>query len=427
MNTLLIACLVTGQTIPIEMKNNIFFSSEYLLPATTSTKNADVEEIIIHILDTYADAGFPFCRVYPEVIYADSTPTKVVLTIAEGERVIIHDYLFKIQGKTLRSVVKKITQAKPQSYFSCRHVEQSKRKILATGVFSNVSDQIVFDKDTYYVLFSLQEALSDYVTVFGSLALDEFTFSASLHSRNLLGTLRQLRFLYEYRKLFSLEFVEPILIYPTALSVTFELWSYDSARLVQFSGNVMAPIGEHCRLILLSGIERSSMLRDGSAETEQTSSLLGIGGSVSMVNRQWSTEHHLLFDYLFRDHDRWRATYDGLLRIFHFEIRPHYHYVDSDALQYFDFLRIGGSENLRGHFNDEFLVHEARWVNIEYRRFFLFPLIDVAWLDQEVTYSYGFGIEAQSRFGTAQLVFAWPRHGLWGDGKIHFMLEKGFK
>lgn len=426
MNVLLIVSIVMHQSIPVEINNNVFFSSDYLLGGIAIKESDDVETIIAHILTAYANAGFPFCRVLPKVTYQDSTPVKIVLAIEEGDRIIIKDYLFTIHGKSLVGVVRKIAQVKKHIYFSHREVEKVKRNILATEVFDTVSDRIILDNDTYYLLFSLQERMSDYLTVFGSFAEDEFTFSASLHSINLLGTLRRLRFLYEYQKLFSLEFEDPILIYPTRLTGAFGLWSYDSVRLVQVTGNITAPIGEMFTLSLLSGLERSSSFRGGSLLAEETSSLLGIGGSMNIFRRVWSTEHSFLYDYLFRSQNRWRVTYHGVLRFFRIEVRPHYYYVHSDSFHYFDYIRIGGSQNLRGYRNEEFIVQDARWVNIEYRKFIVFPLIDVALLDHNVKYSYGFGIEAQSRFGRAQLMFAWPRHGTWREGKIHFVLEKGF-
>jgi len=72
----------TESDIIVEITGNIFFSSPYLMSDDISIKNkTDVENFIARILCKYTDAGFPFCRIHPEIIYADNKPEKIILNV----------------------------------------------------------------------------------------------------------------------------------------------------------------------------------------------------------------------------------------------------------------------------------------------------------------------------------------------------------
>ena len=98
----------------------------------------------------------------------------------------------------------------------------------------------------------------------------------------------------------------------------------------------------------------------------------------------------------------------------------------TDIFDFFDYVRIGGARDLRGYLEDEFTVRKAFWVNLEYHRLFIFPLVDIARIDGDIVYSYGFGISAKSQIADASLMFAWPKRGAWSDGKIHLSLTREF-
>ena len=154
--------------------------------------------------------------------------------------------------------------------------------------------------------------------------------------------------------------------------------------------------------------------------------LLGLGLGLDYGKAKWGIAQEVNFEYLFRQFDRWVLKYDGEFYINGLFIKPHYYRVNTDSFEYFDYLRIGGASDIRGYLEEEFIVSRAMWVNIEYKRFFLFPLFDIGRLGDEIQFSYGFGIEAKSDFANASLILAWPKNGHWRDGKIHLMFEKGF-
>jgi len=411
----------------IEINGNVFFSSQYLMAEGTAIKNkSDVENLVAQIIRFYTDAGYPFCRIYPEIVAEDNVIKKIVLTIEEGSRITVTDYIYDIQGKTAEGVVKKIMGLKQDSYFSSEEINHSKEKLLRTRVFENITDNIIYRDGNYYVLFSLKERKSDYLTTFGSFGESDINFSINFFSLNLLGTLRQLQFDYEYQKLFALQFTEPVLIFPASLNIRFSLWTYDSVRLIQFNGRFIAPLSDIFNVSLLSGVEAVSYPENNSNAQGHTNNLLGIGFGLVYDTLNLSFKQEINFEYLFRHYDRWKMQYDSEFDINKFIIKTHYYTVETDSFEYFDHYRIGGAKDLRGYYDEELIASHAMWLNCEYKKFLIFPLFDVGLLDHDIQFSYGLGIEAKSRFADASLIIAWPKHGSWQDGKIHLMFEKGF-
>ncbi len=413
--------------VKIEIADNVFFSSQYLLNDNVSVRNKDdIENLIENIIREYADAGFPFCRIYPEIICKDDTIKKVILKIDEGKRVMVTDYFFNTDGKTEISVIKKVADFEKGIYFSHKDIEKSKENLLRTEVFENIADNVIYQDGNYYVLLNLQEKKTDYFTALGSLGEANFDFSISFNSLNLLGTLRRLRFLYEYDKLFSFQFSEPLLIYPAEIEGNFALTTYDSVRLIQFSGTVTAPLGRYFKVSLMSGVEAISYYGSSAEIQGHTDNTLGLGFAFFHNASNWTVDQTIGYDHLFRKYDRRRVRYDGEFEIQKLNLRTHYYVVNTDSFEYFDYCRLGGADDLRGYLEEEFIVSYAIWLNSEYKKFFVFPLFDIGLLDGAIKFSYGFGIEAESDFAKAALIIAWPQQATWRDGKIHLMLETGF-
>jgi hypothetical protein len=100
--------------------------------------------------------------------------------------------------------------------------------------------------------------------------------------------------------------------------------------------------------------------------------------------------------------------------------------MHSDSILFFDYFRLGGAKSLRGYFEEDIITSQITWVNLEYKRLFLFPLVDIGYNEGTILYSYGLGIDARSSFANASLIVAWPRDGSWRDGVLHLSFEKGF-
>lgn len=413
----------------IEIRGNVFFSVQYLLARTHRIRDQkDIENVISIILDRYNNAGFPFCRITPTVIDEEDSPARIILTVDEGPRVIIEDLFFRTTGRTDQRAAKRLANLEKGSYFSRKETERAKKRLIRTNAFETIDESIVHRDGRYYLMLAAREKESDFLTLWGSFSgssADDIDFGASFSSFNVLGTLRKFDFEYEYQRLFLIKFREPVLIAPAQIDVDFSILTYDSTRLINGRLEFASPIGEYFGVSLLSGIEFVNYYRNDTVTHQSTDNLLGIGLSLDYARSDWSTLQTVKFDYLFRDSDRLRTQYDGEFMLWKFAIRPHYHRVQSDILQFFDYLRIGGAKNIRGYLEDEFVTTRALWCNLEYHRLFIFPLFDVARIGGEIFFSYGFGITAKSRFADASLVLAWPRGGKWSDGKVHLTFAKG--
>jgi hypothetical protein len=426
LSLILIGAQPVNQTeLPVVLVGNLFFSSSFLLRGTRSLRSErDVENLIGRILDKYADAGFPFSRVRPK--YAglpDSLPT-LRLAVEEGPRVRIADYIFRIRGKTNPQTLKKWTRVRTDEYFSRRELERVKRRIARSGLYKEIRDQILRRGDEYYLRLDLGEEPSDFITAGGSLTQTDGDFFGMLDSRNLLGEIRELHAQYEYRKLFRLQYADPILIAPLELSLDFAIATYDSARLVNINGRLSAPVTESFRISILSGREMVSY--SDPDRTGYQSSLVGLGLEFRPESDFIRTAQVCNIEYLFRTAARIKFQYDGQFDFLHLMIKPHFWWTRTDQFEYFDYFRIGGSRTIRGYLEEEIIAREIFWVNNEYKKYLFYPLFDFAFADGRFYYAYGLGLDVRTSLGNAALALVWPRDGDWRDGKLHFFIEKGF-
>jgi outer membrane protein assembly factor BamA len=431
-----IVLLCVGQciayAIDVEFSGNTFYSSHYLMKDRHTLKTEhDVENLIQGVLTKYSDAGFPFCRIVPEITYRDTIVERINLNVDEGERVKVTDYIIDIKGKTEVGAIKKVAHLQTGEYFSSKAIEYSKNVLLKTGAFDKISDNIIRRDSKYYTLFTITEKRSDYLIAYGSFGEhtfddNEYKFGFSFSSVNLLGTLRKLGFRYEYKKLFSLQFTEPVLIAPSIFDLQFFITTYDSVRLTELNGTFTAPLGHYFNLSLTTGFEAVSYYNTNVDDQQHVNNVVGVGLGMDYATQNWSCVQNINFRYLFREHDRRSVKYNGMFAIAALVMKPHFYWAQTDSFEYFDYFRVGGSKDMRGYLDEEFIVRKALWVNIEYRKFFIFPMIDIGLIGDDVKYSYGFGIGAESNFANASLVFAWPRRGTWSDGKVHVLFEKGF-
>jgi len=410
--------------IDISIAGNFFYSDRYLLQDRTVHDIDDAEILIKNILKVYNNAGFPFCEIRPIMEKDSDRITKITLNVDEGTRVVITDHIFLADQGTSPGAVRRYAYPQKGIFFSGREIKRIKQRLVRTGAFEYIEENIIQQDDRYYMLWKLHEQQTDFLNAYGSISDDDYLFSISLHSINLLGTLRQLEFLYEYRKLFSIRFTEPILLAPTNINATLSLWSYDSLQLFELNGIISTPLGRSFTISILSGIERASY--GDSAVIARTNTILGGGLATHFANLWLTTDHSITLDYLVRDNDRWRIVYDGSLDVYDMLIRPHGRYVHTDSLLFFDYYRLGGAKSLRGYFEEDIVATECFWVNLEYKRLFLFPLIDIGYIEKNFLYSYGFGIEARSSFANAALIIAWSKDASWRDGILHLTFNKGF-
>jgi outer membrane protein assembly factor BamA len=426
-NIILISVLTLTPELSLDLQGNVFFSTQYLIGKKTTVRDqTEIENLISAILDKYNNAGFPFCRISPQLIYVEENPSVIVLTIHEGNRIIIEELLLGTEGKTDVRAAKRLAHFPKGEYFSLRNITQAKRRLNRTKAFTDISENVLQRSGKYYVMFSLEEKESDYLTLSGSLSDAGFEFGASYSTYSLLGTLRQFGFNYEYQRLFALNFREPVLIAPAAFEADFTILTYDSTRQIEGSVRFRAPLGAYFNASVVSGIALVTHYGTDTIQYQTSDNMLGTGLEFDYETSIFRNAQSIDLDYLFRDADRLRVRYDSETDVWQFNIGIHYHHVRTDSFEFFDYLRVGGADDLRGYLEDEFLAARALWFNLEYHRLFLYPIFDIGLIQDEIVYSYGFGVEAKSRFADASMVLAWPKGGTWDDGKFHLLLSRGF-
>lgn len=421
------------ESIVPEFEGNRYFSENYLLTGYRPLINtADIEKFIKNILNRYNDAGFPFCSITPEFISIDSITKKLVLHISEGERVIIRDYIFKTDGKTESAPLRKIAHIRKDKYFSLRSINQLKKALLKTGVFTSINEYILKKDDNYFLILEFKEKSSDNIMVSGSFAEFNNYLTVNLSSINIFGSLRQFLFRYESsigsennKRLFQLSFTEPVVLHPVSFNTELSMWTYDSTGLTKLDGTFIAPLNNSVSIFISSGIEITNYLTD-TGSFNYTHSVIKIGLQSEYYTNHFVNTNRISFDYLFRENKKWRIKYDGTIMYANFFVKPHFCLVITDNFEYFDYIRLGGANSLRGYMEDELLAKKTFWINLEYKLLSIYPLIDIALTDNDYKYSYGIGIDAKTNLTDASIIFAWPENGKLHDGKVHLLLEKAF-
>uniref|UniRef100_A0A7C4TC15 POTRA domain-containing protein n=1 Tax=candidate division WOR-3 bacterium TaxID=2052148 RepID=A0A7C4TC15_UNCW3 len=419
----------------VEIKGNYFYSEQYLKRNYKEFKDiSQVKGLIKKILADYNNAGFAFCKIKPEIISQDSA-SKVILWIEEGERIEIIDYLFKIAGKTERSQLRRIARLKLNTLFSLKELNRVKNIFKKTGIFKKINEQIIKRDDDYYLLFEMEEEKGDYILGIGSLAQNNANLSLGVSTLNFFGTMRRFEFNFESsfsqdenykpKRLFAIDFTDPVLLTPVTFKGRIFLDTRDTARFNLLEARFIAPLTNYFSTVLLSGVEMVSYFSEYPIKS-YNSTLLGVGIEFNYESERFSTNQKMDYDYLIRENERYRIKYDGEINFLNISLRPHYSYAETKKFEDFDYFRLGGAKTIRGYWEDEFLTKSFILLNIEYRRFPLYPILDIAFFNKMCYYSYGFGIDARADFGIATLVFAWPKKGRIYDGKVHLLLGKNF-
>lgn len=404
----------------LTITGNVYYSSDYLLRVAGQFRDPDdSERTVYRLLDHYHDNGFPFCRIRVHRI-DDAT---VRLQIAEGPRVEISDAIIRTTGGTRISEIRRISRLSYPALFSRSEVLRARSRITATGAFAAINEQILQYGERHYLLLDLTEQDTDFASASGSFGADPVSLSASLESRNILGTLRSFRFDCELDRRFAVSLSDPVLVAPVVAEVSLDVTDLDSVSVARAQFQVAAPAGGGLHVAAASGVERVRP-RGGNATLSGDHSFLAAGLSWRSESR-FPIDQQCRVEYLVREPERVRLSYQGSARWRSIEIRPNAQWVSSDTLYLQDLWRIGGATSVRGYEDDAFYAERAYWLNAEYHRFPVFPLIDVAFIGDAWYYSYGIGFAGSSRIGTASVVLAWAFQAGWREGKLHICLGRG--
>lgn len=406
----------------LELTGNTFFSTTYLTAGHhPGGDRSDIERFIIHVLDCYHNAGFPFCRIRPQTAAA---PAVITLEIDEGQRIVIDDLRCRVRGSTDTRALHRYLHPTRGRYFSGREVSRLRHRLEDTGLFREIKDLVIHEGDRYFLYLDMTENRHDQFSAGASLNRSQVAISAEIAARNLLGTLRQFLARYEYQRAFDLTYQDPVLIAPVTLQADVSLLTVEKARRTQLKARLSAPLGFATEFSLMSGREIVAYVDTSGAGYAHT--LLGAGLNQTIEIQPVAFEWSAHFEHLFRDRDRLRVDLDGACSAYDLHVRPHAAWSITSRHEYFDYVRIGGARTVRGYLEDEIVATSAWWANIEYKPLFIYPLCDIAYANHAWLYAVGVGLDATTALGETSLVFAWPKDGTWRDGKVHVSLMKNF-
>ncbi|MEO0161400.1 MAG: hypothetical protein ABIL74_03915 [candidate division WOR-3 bacterium] len=417
--------------IEIDLAGNTFFTRDYLLEGHRRFKNKEaVEKYIQKILDHYGDAGFPFTAIRPEWVIEDSLQKKIILHIEEGTRVVIRDGIFKTAHDSEIAPLKKIARLRKNQYFSLSTVRRIKKNLSRLKIFDEISEKILKKDDDYFLCFELKEKSTDYLIAGAAITRETRYYALEFSSLNIFKTLRQCNFNYTSnvsgtptRKDLKINLSDPVLLSPVQVNTGIQFWSLDTARLLTLNTGFDTPLIDFLTFSLTSGYEMASY-RIAYQSYEYSHTQFGLELKADFSLGRVKLLNFMRIDWLMGRHERWRICYDGNVIYSALYLRPHYRLVRTERFEYFDYWHIGGAQSLRGYQEYEFLVKQAYWINFEYKKLPVYPLVDIASLDGEIKIAYGGGIDARTNLFDMTLAFAFPQQGNWQDGKVHITLKR---
>lgn len=445
---------------------------------------------IIELLKLYEKNGLPFANVVIKNIslYGETTDRKirVELLISENAKVEIDQIKIRGNEDTKENVILREIKLPADKTVNTEFLANLKRRLERLNIFESVEDPKIYslkNKKQSGLLIEVKEGNTntfDGILGYVPPATDEdkgyLTGLVNVSFRNLFGTGRKIEAKYqaEVRSTQELAFnySEPYIFnYPIYATLGFLQRIQDTTytrRKFDLRGDVLlsdkftvSGILGYERIIpsdssrfifkiadsqtLLTGLELKFDSRDniyvpskgilyatsftyGNKQIFNVEDLAGLGYQEKFIVQRYSMGVDFYLSFLKRQ--------TLLLRGFAGEVR-------SDKLEDSDLFRIGGSRNIRGYRDEQFLASRLAYGNIEprysiSRRSFVFGFYDFGYYfkpddvanniaeQQGFLYGYGFGIRLETQLGIIGVSYGLGKGDSFLDGKITFGLINNF-
>ncbi len=379
---------------------------------------------INHLVDIYNNAGFPFARISISDSTAGPDTSVILYFIDEGPLVELADLLVTGNRTTKEFVVKKNFGLKRNTIFNLKMISRRKKRLLKTGLFNKVEESVVTKDGQYYLKISVQEQKRDYIEGFLEYQPEpvDWNFDLTINFFNLLGTGRGFFFNYDYQGHdFGLSYYEPWLIFPNNIRTALTQETYETGRKIRGEIKLMREVIEDIGLTIGWGLE------DFQGEKMQ---FLGLGAYLDYENFYETLQ--VEFGFSNTTYQKTRLRFDGLEKVWFFQISNHYAGIFADSIKEYDLFRCGGARTVRGYWEDEFQARSLAWINLNFKKLPIYPFFDyLVVLDRGLFkpqgyYSYGVGFEARSGHFHAAIDFGFPGHRTWRQGKVHLRIERRF-
>ncbi|MFC1799613.1 outer membrane protein assembly factor [Candidatus Eisenbacteria bacterium] len=432
---------------------------------------AGLEQGISELLRTYDGLGFPFTTVQPDLISTGEGWVSVGLRVDEGPRATIGDVGFKGLKGTRSGVLLRETGLVPGETYDGEKADDARAALMALGVFEDVSGpEMRFDITdttislTYEVVEARNSLFEGMVAYAPSAEANRLVGSLHLELKNIAGTLRRLRVLWnkpgEERLNWSVDYREPrILGWP--VSGLFEVFSdvvetSFARRKIELG---LAFTGER-RLELgfggFLGATKDRTLEGGEGDFNERGVSFAFryegrdrpvnprsGLFVSLRNEvsQLSYQEESSLDRTLTGQDLdARYIADARFAVLAFRLLYKGVFASEEVVPQSHLARIGGMRSLRGYPEEWFFAEQALVGSLELRRVLgrhsrIYAFLDVATLEDEShdfgdltapPLGYGFGFMGGARTGLFRLEVALGREDTFSDARLHFALTQPF-
>jgi outer membrane protein assembly factor BamA len=432
---------------------------------------AGLEQGISELLRLYDGLGYPFTTVQPDLISTGEGWVSVGLRIDEGPQATIGDVSFRGLEGTKPRVLLLETGLESGDTYDGEKADEARASLMALGIFEDVSEpEMRFDaRDTtisitYDVVEARNSLFEGMVAYAPSAEANKLVGSLHLELRNIAGTLRRLRVLWnkpgEERLNWRIDYREPrILGWP--VSGLFEVFSdvietsFARRKLelgIAFTGERRLELGFGG--FLGSTKDRSLEGGEGDFTERGVSFALRYEGRDVPVNPRsglFTSLRNEVAQLKYQEESSLDRTLTGLdldaryladarFAVLAFRILYQGAFASEGEVPESHLVRIGGMRSLRGYPEEWFAAEQALVASFELRRVLsrrsrIYAFLDVATLEDELRdfghlssppLGYGFGFMGDARTGLFRLEIALGRHDPFSDARLHFALSQSF-
>ena len=441
-----------------------FFSKQNYQNITFTKKN--ITKIIEAYLDFYEKRGFPLCKIEIDKVEKRSDKTILLtLKIESDEYVKINFLNFRGNKSSTRDVLIRESRIVLPNKFNTEIVNNAEKYLYKSEMFNNIPSSYLVKniKNKYGIVFEVEE--TKYNSIDGivgySNKTDEngggFKGKLDLGFENIFGTFRKFRISWfkksDAEESISLFYQEPWLYtLPLQTALKFEQ-NYIGDEYLERKYGIEFDYNLSLNFNLLSGYSTENIFPDsllkkegyGDTKKEKYSA----GFRYSSIYNRFKIEEGLLLEITastilksiegdddYNDSDVF-AKFIFIKNItgnIYFKERIEYGQVFSDSLEFYDKLKIGGINSVRGYAEDQFFTDIKTFAASELHfkiddKTGLFGFYDIGiWSEENQTdkidqlnyiSGIGVGINYQHNLGEMEVNYAYPLEEGFENGKIH--------
>ncbi len=432
---------------------------------------AGLEGGISELLRFYDGLGYPFTTVQPDLISTGEGWVSVGLRIDEGPRATIGDVSFRGLENTRPEAVVRETGLLPGHIYDGEKADEARAALMALGIFEDVSEpEMRFDVTdttislTYEVVEARNSLFEGMVAYAPSAEANRLVGSLHLELRNIAGTLRRLRVLWnkpgEERLNWRINYREPrILGWP--VSGLFEVFSdvietsFARRKLslgIAFTGERRLELGFGGFLGWTK--DRGPEGGEGDFTERGVSFSFRYEGRDEPANPRsglFTSLRNEVAQLKYRDDSSLDRTLTGLdldaryiadarFAVLAFRVLYQGAFAGEGEVPESHLVRIGGMRSLRGYPEEWFVAEQALVASFELRRVLnrrsrIYAFLDIATLEDESRdfgdlssppLGYGIGFMGGARTGLFRLEIALGRNDPFSEARLHFALTQPF-